>query len=247
VAIGRVGADDLRRALASNALTLHYQPQVTVAAGTLAGVEAFVRWPHLAHGMIGPGDMIPLIDHAKLHVDFDRWVVSAICSQMKQWNAANVDVPVVSVNIWSQTLRRPDALRLLDPIAAAGVDPRAIELECPRGATTDAALAKALTSIGALGVRLASEDAPDPRARLRFDTFKIAYPLSRDVVAHADHIRRVVAYAKKTGARVVADSVESVGQEDALVALGVGIVQGYLYGPEVAPDELRTTITRSSA
>ena len=43
---------------------------------------------------------------------------------------------------------------------------------------------------------------------------------------------------------MIADSVETLAQEDALVALGVEIVQGYLYGPEVAPGELRTLISR---
>jgi EAL domain-containing protein (putative c-di-GMP-specific phosphodiesterase class I) len=56
-----------------------------------------------------------------------------------------------------------------------------------------------------------------------------------------------VAEAKRSGARVVADSVESAEQEQALAALGVEIVQGYLYGPEVAPTELRTLITRAGA
>jgi EAL domain-containing protein (putative c-di-GMP-specific phosphodiesterase class I) len=54
----------------------------------------------------------------------------------------------------------------------------------------------------------------------------------------------VVAEAKKTGARVVADSVETLDQERALGALGVEIVQGHLYGPEVAPGELRTLVNR---
>ena len=46
------------------------------------------------------------------------------------------------------------------------------------------------------------------------------------------------------GARVVADSVESVEQEEGLASLGVNIVQGHLYGPEVTPAELRTSIKR---
>jgi EAL domain-containing protein (putative c-di-GMP-specific phosphodiesterase class I) len=85
------------------------------------------------------------------------------------------------------------------------------------------------------------------RGQLTFDTFKIPFPLSRDHVAHAKAITSVVAEAKALGARVVADSVESTDQEEALASLGVEIVQGYLYGPEVAPAELRTLITRPGA
>jgi EAL domain-containing protein (putative c-di-GMP-specific phosphodiesterase class I) len=247
VAIVRLRPADLEQALATGALTIHYQPQVEIKTGTLVGVEAFVRWPHAVHGMIGPSDIVPLVDQAGLHVEFDRWVVGAICRQAKKWRADGVPVPVIAANVWSETLRRRDALRLIDALAETGVDPRTIELECPRGSTVDPELTKALVAIQALGVRLASEEyatGARPRWILSFDTFKIPYPISRDHVANAGPIVAAVAEARRTGARVVADSVESAEQEEALASLGVEIVQGYLYGPEVAPAELQTLMKR---
>jgi EAL domain-containing protein (putative c-di-GMP-specific phosphodiesterase class I) len=246
----RLRPDDLKQALASGALSLHYQPQVEIKTGRLAGVEAFVRWPHPAHGMIGPSDIIPVVEQAGLHVEFDRWVVGAICRQAKRWRADGVGVPIVAANVWSETLRRPDALRLIDAIAENGVDPRTIELECPRGSTVEPELTKTLVAIQALGVRLASEEyatGARPPWILRFDTLKIPYPISRDHVANAAKIIGVVAEAKTTGARVVADSVETGEQEQALASLGIEIVQGYLYGPEVTPAELPTLLRRPGA
>lgn len=250
MAIVRLRAGDLKDALEAGALSLHYQPQVEIRTGKLAGVEAFVRWPHPVYGMIGPGDIVPLVDQGGLHVEFDRWVVGAICAQAKRWRTQGVPVPIVAANIWAETLRRPDALRLMDALAETKADPTMLELECPRGSTADPALTKALVAIHALGVRLASEEYASgarPRGKLTFDTLKIPYPISRDHIANADGIRAVVAAAKKIGARVVADSVESAEQEEALASLGVEIVQGYLYGPEVAPAELGTLITRPGA
>ena len=247
MALVRLRPDDLKQALEAGALSLHYQPQVHVSTGTLAGVEAFVRWPHPAYGMIGPGDIIPLVEQAGLHVEFDHWVVRAICTQAKKWKKAKVDVPIVAANVWAQTLRHRNALKLMDALAETGTDPRQIELECPRGSTADPAVTKVLTSIRALGVRLASEEFASgarPSGKLEFDTLKIPFPVSRDHAANADAIRSVVAAGKAAGARVVADSVETLAQEDALVALGIEIVQGYLYGPEVVPGELSTLISR---
>lgn len=247
MAIVRVRAADLKQALEAGALTLHYQPQVEIATGKLFGVEAFVRWPHPVYGMIGPGVIIPLVEQAGLHVEFDRWVVRAVCEQAVRWRSERAPVPVIAANVWAQTLRRTDALRLMDAVAETGVDPRTIELECPRGSISDPGLTKALTAIHALGVRLASEEHARgvwPRTGVAYDTLKIPFPISRDHAANADAIRAVVAEARTTGARVVADSVESAEQESALQALGVRIVQGYLYGPEVTPGELRTLITR---
>jgi EAL domain-containing protein (putative c-di-GMP-specific phosphodiesterase class I) len=250
MAIVRLRSSDLKQAIATGALSLHYQPQVHIRTGKLAGVEAFVRWPHPIHGMIGPGEIIRVVEEAGLHVEFDRWVVRAICLQAKRWRVEGVAVPIVAANVWSETLRRPDALKLIDALAETGVDPKTIEIECPRGSTVDPDLTRALAKIHSLGVRLASEEyASAGRARgpLTFDTFKIPFPISRDHVANAKAIAAVVAEAKAVGARVVADSVESIEQEQALASLGVEIVQGYLYGPEVAPAELRTLITRPGA
>jgi EAL domain-containing protein (putative c-di-GMP-specific phosphodiesterase class I) len=245
VATIRLRAADLKHAIESDALSLHYQPQVHAPTGKLVGVEAFVRWPHPVYGMIGPGDIVGLVDEGALHVPFDRWVLSAICVQARQWKREHVEVPIVSANVWAQTLRSPDALRLMDALAATGVDPRTIELECPRGSAGAPKIAKVLASIAALGVRLASEDMNTSTLKdtFRFDTFKIPFPISRDHAANASAIASVVRRAADSGARVVADSVETPAQEDALMDLGVDIIQGRLYGPEVAPHELRTIIT----
>jgi len=250
MAIVRLRSADLKQALETGALSLHYQPQVEIKTRKLAGVEAFVRWPHAVHGMLGPSDILPVVEQAGLHIEFDRWVIGAICRQAKKWNTERVPVPIVAANVWRETLRRPDALRLIDALAETGVDPRTIELECPRGSTVDPELTKTLVAIQALGVRLASEEyvtRARPRWFLSFNTLKIPYPVSRDHVANGDAIRAVVAEAERFEARVVADSVESAEQEEALASLGVEIVQGYLYGPEVTPAELRTLITRQGA
>ena len=185
MAIVRLRSTDLKHALAAGALSLHYQPQVHIDTGRLAGVEAFVRWPHPVHGMIGPGEIIRVVEEARLHVEFDRWVVGAICRQAKQWRADGVPVPIVAANVWSETLRRPDALRLIDALAETGVDPKMIEIECPRGSTLDADLTRALVKIQSLGVRLASEELASggrQRRQLTFDTLKIPFPDRKSVV-----------------------------------------------------------------
>ena len=239
---------DLKRTIESSFLTLHFQPQVRVADGTLQGVEAFVRWPHPIYGLIGPSEIIPLVEKGGLHAEFDRWVVRAACAQLMKWREDGVEVPLVATNIWGRTLQRPDAVDVVfRGLAETGVDPRWIELETPRGSLSDSALVERLVAIRALGVRLASEElifgsrAP---ANLTFDTQKVPFPVSKEAFKNANAIKAVVGASRSTGARVVADSVETPEQEAALHGLGVEIVQGYLYGPEVAPGELRTLLSR---
>ncbi len=253
MAIVRLRSGDLRRAIADDALSLQFQPQVHAPTGRLVGAEAFVRWPHPSYGLIGPGDIIPLVEQGGFHVEFDRWVMTAVCAQVKRWNEEGFEVPVVAANIWAQTLRAPDVADIVrDIILAAGVRPGSIEIECPRGTVRDSALAEPARRLRVLGVHVASEELGDPAladAARDFDTLKVGYPLARELASGDAAAREtveaivlaahVVRTTTKGGVRVVADSVETPEQEDALVALGCDIVQGYLYGPEVSANELR--------
>jgi EAL domain-containing protein (putative c-di-GMP-specific phosphodiesterase class I) len=45
---------------------LHYQPKVDAHSGQVLGVEALVRWQHPTHGLIPPGDFIPLAERTGL-------------------------------------------------------------------------------------------------------------------------------------------------------------------------------------
>ena len=253
MAIVRLRPEELKRALDENALSLQFQPQVHVPTGKLVGIEAFVRWPHPAHGMIGPSDIVPLLDQGSLHVEFDRWVLRALCAQVIAWRKEGVDVPLVAANMWTHTLQRPDVVDIVrDAIASSGIAPGDLEIECPRGSVRDPLLAEPVQNIRALGVRIASEEFGDPAiadAASGFDTLKIGYPIARDLpvlgTESLEAVQAIVEAAQVTGARVVADSVETKDQEDLLVQFGCEIVQGRLYGPEVAADELKTLLSGS--
>ena len=84
MAIVRLRPEDLKRAIAGGTLSLQFQPQVHVPTGKLVGAEAFARWPHPSYGMIGPGEIIALIEQGALHVDFDRWVLTELCAQQNR-------------------------------------------------------------------------------------------------------------------------------------------------------------------
>ena len=53
-------AGALRCAIASEELTLHYQPKIDCRTGAASGVKALVRWEHPQQGLITPDRFIPV-------------------------------------------------------------------------------------------------------------------------------------------------------------------------------------------
>src|SRR5207248_1644527 len=76
---------ELRRALESDELELHYQPKADLRTGRVTGVEALVRWRHPQRGLIPPDDFIPLAERSGLIVPLTAWVIDAGLKQLAAW------------------------------------------------------------------------------------------------------------------------------------------------------------------
>lgn len=223
MAVVRLRPADLRDALKNDGTSLQFQVQVHVPTGTLAGVEALVRWPHYALGMVGPQEIALLVMQGGLHVEFDGWVIRAASRQASQWIAQGVDLPLVAVNVWEETLRSPELVRMVEGA-------QRLELELPRGAAADPAHAAMIGSLRARGARIAAEALP----AIDIDTVKLRPPVDAATVQAA----------LARGLRVVAEGVESAEQQAEALTRGCEIVQGFVFGPEVSAAEVSTLAKR---
>jgi predicted signal transduction protein with EAL and GGDEF domain len=71
---------ELREALASGALVVHYQPLVSLHDGRVLAFEALVRWPRPDGSWISPAVFVPLAEQAGLVVELDRLVLQRACA-----------------------------------------------------------------------------------------------------------------------------------------------------------------------
>lgn len=223
MAVVRLRPADLRDALRTDGTSLQFQVQVHVPSGTLAGVEALVRWPHFQLGMVGPQEIAQLVMQGGLHVEFDAWVIRAASKQAEEWMRQGVALPLVSVNVWEQTLHSGELLRAVEGT-------QRLELELPRGAASDPALVAMIGSLRTRGVRIAAELIPP----VDIDTVKLRPPVDAATVSAA----------KERGLRVVAEGVESAEQQAQALGAGCEIVQGFVFGPEVSAAEVSTLAKR---
>jgi CheY-like chemotaxis protein len=96
---------DLRSALQTGELTLHYQPIVEIASRRVSSLEALVRWKHPTLGSISPGDFIPMAEETGLIVPLGEYVLRTACAQVMQWQREQVPVVRVAINLSSLQLQ----------------------------------------------------------------------------------------------------------------------------------------------
>ena len=124
----------LRSAIATNALKLHYQPQIRTIDGAIHGVEALARWHDPVLGEVSPAKFIPLAEECGLIEQIGLWSIREACRQMAEWRKAGVDIPCVSVNLSPINFQNANlASAVAGILADHGLPPEVLMLEITEG------------------------------------------------------------------------------------------------------------------
>jgi EAL domain-containing protein (putative c-di-GMP-specific phosphodiesterase class I) len=239
--------NDLHRALECGELSLRYQPIVSLTDGSLAGVEALLRWHHPVRGEIAPDDFVPLAESSGLIVPIGEWVLAKACAQLADWGPLAEGL-VMSVNLSAPQVLAPGLLdAVAGAVATARVDPGSICLELTERAFLNEPdyVADTMTGLNQLGVQLALDDFGTGYSSLRWlaeiplDVLKV----DRTFVAALnsdDRGARVAETILRLGSlldmEAVGEGIEDASQVARLRALGCTHGQGYLFAPPLTPD-----------
>jgi diguanylate cyclase (GGDEF)-like protein len=231
--------DGLRRALQQREFELFYQPRLSMRSRQVLGAEALVRWRHPERGWVLPGEFLPLLESLGLMRELGRQVFELAATQQARWLAQGRQL-LLSVNLSPSEF---DDERLLGDLQAVlartGCPPRALELEITESLLLgdgDRPL-RTLEALHALGVSIALDDFGTGYSNLAylqrfpFNTLKI----DRSFVQAQTHERAlteaIVSLCRALQLKPVAEGVETPGQYDWLLSLGVQEFQGYLFAP----------------
>ncbi len=251
----------LRRAIPRGELEVHYQPQIDIDTGQVAGVEALVRWRHPSRGLVMPDVFLPIAEQDGLIVDIDRAVLLAACGQARRWHDERVGPPILAVNLSARTITTQDAVAIVDEaIKETGFDPRRLEIEISEHvvATADRGVDDKLAGLRDLGVQIAIDDfgtgysSLSQLKRYPLDTIKLDRSFVADVTAQPDPadiavLRAVLALADDLDLRCVAEGVETPAQRKVLRFLRCHLVQGFLYGSPTPAGELEPILSLDRA
>ena len=244
---------ELHRALDRAELVVHYQPQIDIDSGLVIGAEALVRWQHPSRGLIPPDRFLDVAEEDGSIVDIDRWVLRTACEQARAWDRAGRHLPMVAVNVSARTMLHGDVVGMVaEVLESTALDPARLEIEVSEhvvaGSPDGAAVEQTLGDLKALGVQLAIDDFGTGYSSLghlkRFpiDAIKLDRSFVEDVTgqpgpADIAVLRAVVAMAGDLDLRCIAEGVETAAQRRVLKFLQCHLVQGFLYGRAVAPDQ----------
>jgi diguanylate cyclase (GGDEF)-like protein len=240
--------NDLRRALQREELLIHYQPVVRLDDGSVASMEALLRWNHPERGLIGPLAFIPVAEESRLIVPIGRWVIEQACRQAAAWQQLQPDsAPVgVSVNLSGRQLADPELIPHIEgAIKANDIEPPTLWLELTETTLLDDAtyVEHTLGRLERLGVRLVLDDfgvgfsSLGYLKRLPLSMVKLDRTFVENVTDSPDDaaiVRAVSEMAETIGIGVVAEGVETEEQVRAARDLGCGFAQGFFFA-EPAP------------
>jgi predicted signal transduction protein with EAL and GGDEF domain len=254
-----VTATEIRHALQRGELAVHYQPIASAKDGSIARVEALVRWCHPDRGMIPPSEFISIAEKSELIVDIDAFVLSEACRQVAAWHRERRgDLVCVNVNISARDLAYGDFVQRVErTLRSSGLEPSCLTLELTEASVLldEGNAAVKLEELRRLGVRLALDDFGtqfSSLAHLRWlpvDCLKIDKSFIDDVVDNADgaaFVKAVVQLGHSLGLSIVAEGVEESEQLAWLRGAGCDFIQGFLVAAPMDASRLEQLLSPAS-
>jgi diguanylate cyclase (GGDEF)-like protein len=240
---------ELRRAIDQQQLVLHYQPKIDAHSGQVLGVEALVRWQHPEHGLIPPGEFIPLAERTGLIGPLTHYVLDAALRQCRDWRRAGHEL-AVAVNVSARSLLDLDFPDEVAGLLARWEVPAQLLVVEITESTIMADPKHALQILGRLnqmGVQLSIDDFGTGYSSMAYLKELPVHELKVDQsfvsqmttsTSDAVIVRSTVDLGRNLGLHVVAEGVEDSLTLQELDALGCDAIQGYYISRPVPPDEL---------
>jgi diguanylate cyclase (GGDEF)-like protein/PAS domain S-box-containing protein len=248
---------DLRRAIERAEFTLHYQPKVNLANGSLCGLEALLRWNHPQRGMVSPAEFIPALEDSGLILPVGEWVIAEACAQLRRWRDAGCAPVPVAVNLSPKQFRRRDLDRLIrEALEREGMSAELLELEITESSLMEDPedAVRSMHNLRAAGLKISIDDfgtgysSLSYLTRLPLSALKIDRSFVRDAgdsEEAASIVRAVINMAQNLRFTVIAEGVETEQQVAFLRKHGCDQAQGYFFGRPVSAEQTAQRLPRA--
>ncbi|MCD9098411.1 EAL domain-containing protein [Luteimonas fraxinea] len=249
----------LRQAHERGEFELHFQPIHRLHDGSLAAIEALLRWRQPDGSYVSPAQFIPLCEESGLIVPIGSWVLEESARMHARLVAAGHDEVAIAVNVSAVQFEAdmtPESIRKL--FERHALPPRALHLEL-----TESVLLRhpddARSLMGTLrneGLCLSIDDFGTGFSSMAYlrelplDHLKIDRAFVRDVTEDprsAAICRALIALGHGLGLAIIAEGVEEPEQLEWLRAHGCDQAQGYHLGRPMPIDALLESLAEETS
>ncbi len=252
--------NDLRNALDGHQFRVYYQPIVELATGSIHKAEALIRWEHPQHGMVSPGEFIPLAEETGMIVEIGDWVFQQAMMQCKQWRASHHPGFQISVNrspaqFHHDLSQSREWIRYLKSIDLPG---HGLVIEITEGLllNVEGSIQDKLLAFRDAGVQVAIDDFGTGYSSLSYlnkldiDYLKIDQSFVRNLGNSPSDMalcEAIIIMAHKLGLKTIAEGVGTAAQRDILAGAGCDYIQGFFYSKPVPAEEFEKLLQDSAA
>ena len=231
---------DLRQALITQQLVLHYQPQATLQ-GDVIGAECLLRWQHPQRGMVPPGQFIAVAEESDLILHIGQWVLHSACTQLARWQEQPQWAHLqLSVNVSARQFRQSDFVhQVIETLQVTGARAHLLTLALTQSLVLDNvedAIDK-MHQLRTKGVRFSVDDFGTGYSSLAYLTrlplhqLKIDQSFVRNLGSRPSDdviVQTIIGMGRNLDLEVIAEGVETEAQKAILAGHGCDLYQGYL-------------------
>lgn len=248
---------ELRQAIDRNQLQIYYQPKIHIASGRIYGAEALIRWFHPKHGLIGPGEFVPMAERTRVINQLTIWVLKQAFKQCAEWHNQNYDL-VISVNLSAKDLHDPELPDIIAGAAASsGIQPQWIMLEITESSimTDPERTLEIIQRLHGMGYKLSIDDFGTGYSSLAYlkkmplTELKIDKSFVGDVLeseSDAVIVNATINLAHNLGLQITAEGVENRAILEKLADYQCDIAQGYLYSEPLPADAFASWLEQAN-
>ena len=242
---------ELRQALTSGELQMHYQPIIDLSTSEVVGFEALMRWPHPERGWVPPDVFIPIAEQSDLILELGAFAMHEAVTAASAWESqSNVTkLPYVTVNLSAHQFHDRDLIPMIErELELSGLDPERLILEVTESvALLDISETMyVMEHLNRLNIGIALDDfgtgysSLSYLAALRPRIIKIDQSFVRpkhDLKRSNTLLEAIVTLGNKLDMIVLAEGIETSDQLEHLSELHCDLGQGFLWSPAVPNGE----------
>ncbi|MBN2894863.1 MAG: EAL domain-containing protein [Campylobacterales bacterium] len=225
----------IKKAILDERIICHYQPIFDLATKSVQKYEALVRMIDEEGNLVPPGNFLFIAKKTKLYQQITKEVIKHACATFRYQSHA------FSINLSATDLLDPTTVQeIIKNIVKTGTASRVVfEILESEGIENYDEVALFIAQVKSLGAKIAIDDFGTGYSnfenilKLNVDFIKIDGSLIKNITTNPKHaiiVETIVEFAKKIGAKTIAEFVADDATYEEIERMGIDFAQGYFIG-----------------